>query len=63
MQDRYKKNPKYLSLVAQYYYTEKKFDEALDAVNEFAKFDKNSPLIYQMRALIYEEKVILITNT
>ena len=45
MQDKYKKSPKYLSLVAQYYYTEKKFDEALDAVNEFAKFDKNSPLI------------------
>ena len=56
MQDKYKKNPKFLSLVAQYYYTEKKFDEALEAVNEFAKFDKNSPLIYQMRALIYEEK-------
>lgn len=56
MHDKYKKNPKYLSLVAQYYYTEKDFDKALEAVNEFAKFDKNSPLIYQMRALIYEEK-------
>ena len=52
----YKKNPKYLTLVAQFYYTQKDFDKAFEYVDEFAKFDKNSPLIYQMRALIYEEK-------
>ena len=56
MQSNYKKNSKFLSLVAQYYYTKKEFDKALEYVDEFAKFDKNSPLIYQMRALIYEEK-------
>lgn len=56
MQSDYKKNPKFLTLVAQFYYAKKDFDNAFEYVNEFAKFDKNSPLIYQMRALIYEEK-------
>ena len=52
----YKKNPKYLTLVAQFYYAQKDFERAFEYVNEFAKFEKNSPLIYQMRALIYEEQ-------
>lgn len=56
MQSNYKKNPKFLTLVAQFYYAKKDFDKAFEYVNEYAKFDKNSPLIYQMRALIYEEK-------
>lgn len=56
MHSDYKKNPKYLTLVAQFYYAQKDFDKAFEYVDEFAKFDKNSPLIYQMRALIYEEK-------
>ncbi len=55
MHSDYKKNPKYFSLVAEYYYVKKEFQKALESVDEFAKFDKNSPLIYQMRALIYEE--------
>ncbi len=56
LQNEYKKNPKFLSLVAQYYYATGDYDKALEYVDEFAKFDKNSPLIYQMRALIYEEQ-------
>lgn len=56
MHSDYKKNPKYLILVAQYYYALKDFDKAFESVDEYAKFDKNSPLIYQMRAMIYEEK-------
>ncbi|MBR1943333.1 tetratricopeptide repeat protein [bacterium] len=52
----YKKNPKFLTLVAQFYYAQKDFEKAFEYVDEFAKFDKNSPLVYQMRALIYEEK-------
>lgn len=52
----YKKNPKFLSLVAQFYYEQEDFDKAFEYVNEFAKFDKNSPLIYQMKALIHEAK-------
>lgn len=51
-----KKNPQYYSLLAQYYFNAKEWDKSLDAVNEFEKFDKNSPLGYQMRALIFEEQ-------
>ncbi len=51
----YKKNPKYHSLLAQYYYQKNEFDKALEEVDEFEKFAKNSPLIYQMRAMIYDE--------
>ena len=32
------------------------YDESFAEVDEFAKLDQNSPLIYQMRALIYEQK-------
>ncbi len=51
-----KKNPKFYSLMAQYYYNLNEFDNALESIEEFAKFDKNSPLTFQMRALIYEEQ-------
>lgn len=56
VKDTYKKNPKYLSLLAQYYYNKSDWDNALATVTEFEKFDKTSPLTNQMRALIYEEK-------
>jgi len=52
----YKKNPKYYSLLAQYYYQKNEFEKALAAVDEFEKFAKNSPLIYQMRAMIFDEQ-------
>lgn len=51
----YKKNPQYHSLFAQYYFNTKNWAKALECVNEFDKYEKNSPLTYQMRALIYEE--------
>lgn len=51
-----KKNPQYHSLLAQYYFNIKNWDKSLECVNEFDKFEKNSPLTYQMRALIFEEK-------
>lgn len=44
------------SLLAQYYFQKDMFDEAFAEINEYAKLDSNSPLIYQMRALIYEKK-------
>ena len=50
----YKKNPKFLALVAQYYFQKSQFDEALAIVDEYEKFAKNSPLIYQMRAMIFD---------
>lgn len=52
----YKKNGQYHSLLAQYYFNEKQFDKSLDCVAEFDKIEENSPLTYQMRALIFEEK-------
>lgn len=54
--DKYKKNSQYAALIAQYYYETNDLDTALERVDEFAKFEPNSPLIYQMRALIYEKK-------
>ena len=50
------KNKTFYSLLAQYYYQKNMFDESFEAINEFSKIDNNSPLIYQMRALIYEKK-------
>ena len=44
------------SLLAQYYYQKNMFDEAFKEIDEFEKLAPNSPLIYQMRALIYEQK-------
>lgn len=52
----YKKNPQYLILLAQYYFNVKDWEKSLASVEEFDKFAKNSPLVYQMRALIYEEQ-------
>lgn len=54
--EKYKKDSKYAALIAQYYYETGDLDTALERVNEFANIDPNSPLIYQMRALIYEKK-------
>ena len=52
----YKDNAQYYSLLAQYYFNVKDWDKSLEAVNNFESREKNSPLAYQMRALIYEGK-------
>lgn len=44
------------SLLAQYYFQKGMKDEAFTEIEEFAKIDSASPLIYQMRALIYESE-------
>lgn len=51
-----KQNPQYHLLLAQYYFNTKDWEKSLDAVVEFEKLAQNSPLVYQMRALIYEEQ-------
>lgn len=60
IKDENKKNGQYYSLLAQYYYNTKAWDNALNAVSEFDKFEKSSALAkalsYQMRALIFEEQ-------
>ena len=54
--DKYKKDSTYCTLIAQYYYQIGELNTALERVEEFSKIEPNSPLIYQMRALIYEKK-------
>ncbi|MCM1338364.1 MAG: hypothetical protein NC191_01680 [Muribaculaceae bacterium] len=53
--DEYKNSPKYFTLQAQYCYSSKDFEKALKYVDEYNKVEPNSPLTYQMRALVYEE--------
>lgn len=52
----YSKQPILHSLLAQYYFQKGQKNEAFYEIDEFAKLDPNSPLIYQMRALIYENE-------
>ena len=44
------------SLLAQYYFQKDMYNEAFSEIDEYAKIDPNSALIYQMRALIYEKQ-------
>lgn len=53
--DEYKNNSKYYTLQAQYCYSSKDFDKALAYIDEYSKLSPNSPLTYQMRALVYDE--------
>ena len=56
VKNQYKELPLLHSLLAQYYFQKGMKAEAFAEIDEFAKLDPNSPLIYQMRALIYEEE-------
>ena len=55
LHEEYKKTPRYYTLQAQYYYSAKEFDKALEFIDEYDKMVPNSPLTYQMRALVYDE--------
>lgn len=52
----YKNNPEYFALRAQYYYIQEEYDKALEYVEKYNELNRNSALVYQMRALIYENK-------
>ena len=54
IKDNYKEQALFHSLLAQYYFQKEMKDEAFKEIEEYAKIEPNSPLIYQMRALIYE---------
>ena len=56
MENQYGHIAQYHSLKAQYYYMSGQYEEALNEVEEFNKAEPNSPLTYQMRALIFEEQ-------
>lgn len=53
-QHQYSKEPEYYALIAQYYFITKEYEKALDAVKTYNNLAPNSPLTYQMKALIYE---------
>ena len=54
--EKVKSLPNYHTLLAQHYFIKKEFDKALSEVDEFDRLEKNSPLTYQMRALINESQ-------
>ena len=56
VKDQYNNQPLMHSLLAQYYFQKGMKEEAFKEIDEYAKLDSNSPLIYQMRALIYESE-------
>ena len=55
VKDNNKDNPLIHSLLAQYYFQKNMTKEAFSEIDEYEKLAPNSPLIYQMRALIYEK--------
>ena len=54
--EKYKDNSQLYALRAEYYYNEKDYEKALEAVKKFAELAPNHPLVFQMSALIYEAK-------
>lgn len=56
LENQYGHIAQYHSLKAQYFYMTGDYPKALEEVEEFNKAEPNSPLTYQMRALIYEEQ-------
>ena len=53
-ESKYSKDAEYYAIKAQYYYITKQYEKALENVEQYNKLTPNSPLVYQMRALIYE---------
>ena len=56
MDEQYNHIAQFHALKAQSYYMNKNYDEALKSVEKYDEYEKNSPLTYQMRALIFEDK-------
>ena len=54
IESKYKNNAEFQALKAQYYFVIGEYEKALEHVDLFSKIEPNSPLIYQMRTLIYE---------
>lgn len=55
-ENKYNNNPEYYALRAQYFFLQNEFDKALECVENYNRINPNSALVYQMRALIYENK-------
>ena len=54
--EKYKNDNQLYALQAEYYYLAKDFDKALSSVDLYSQKAPNHPLIFQMRALIYESQ-------
>ena len=55
IKENYLKDAQYHLLLAQYYFNINDWTKSLESVVDYDKYEQNSPLTYQMRALIYEE--------
>ncbi len=51
-----KQTPDYYKLLAEYHFNKENWDACSDAINNFAKFEPNHPLIFQMRSLVCERQ-------
>ncbi len=56
LETKYNSNPEYYALRAQYFFMQGEYDRALEFVDKYDGLNHNSPLVFQMRALIYENK-------
>ena len=52
--NKYQNNAEFFALKAQYYFEKGEYNQALECVEKYSLLFQNSPLTYQMRALIYE---------
>lgn len=48
--------PEYSALYAEYYFNTKDFEKCTEYINKFAALQPQNPLVYQMRALVSDEK-------
>lgn len=51
-----KSSAQYLVLKAEYCFNVKDFDKCKEMINEFQKLEPQNPIVYQMTALVFEEK-------
>lgn len=54
--DKEKQNAQYAALMAEYYYNKNDDNNTLQYIDIYEKFDPDSPLASQMRALVYEKQ-------
>lgn len=51
-----KTSPQYIMLMAEYFFNVKDFEKCSEMINRFKKLESQNPLVYQMTALVFEEK-------
>lgn len=56
MPDKEKNTPRHLALMAEYYYNKDNDLKAIEYITKYQSIDAQSPLSYQMKALVYEKQ-------